>query len=31
VQRLADDRILSTDIERLATEIRAGAFDAWKN
>jgi histidine ammonia-lyase len=31
VQRLAGDRILSTDIERLATEIRAGAFDAWKN
>jgi histidine ammonia-lyase len=31
VSRLAEDRILSTDIERLATEIRTGAFDAWKN
>src|SRR5271170_2833085 len=31
VPRLAEDRILSTDIERLAAEIRAGAFDAWKN
>jgi histidine ammonia-lyase len=31
VPRLAEDRVLSTDIERLATEIRAGAFDAWKN
>jgi histidine ammonia-lyase len=31
VPRLAEDRILSTDIERLATEIQAGAFDAWRN
>jgi histidine ammonia-lyase len=31
VPRLAEDRILSTDIERLAAEIRAGAFDAWRN
>ena len=31
VPRLAEDRILSTDIERLATEIRTGAFDAWRN
>jgi histidine ammonia-lyase len=29
--RLAEDRVLSTDIERLATEIRTGAFDAWRN
>jgi histidine ammonia-lyase len=31
VPRLAEDRILSTDIERLATEIRTGAFDTWRN
>ena len=31
VPRLVEDRVLSTDIERLATEIRAGAFDAWRN
>jgi histidine ammonia-lyase len=31
VSRLAEDRILSTDIERLATEIRTGAFDTWRN
>jgi histidine ammonia-lyase len=31
VPRLAEDRILSTDIERLANQIEAGAFDAWRN
>lgn len=31
VPRLAEDRVLSTDIERLAGQIRAGAFDAWKD
>ena len=31
VQRLAVDRVLSTDIERLATEIRAGVFDVWRD
>jgi histidine ammonia-lyase len=29
--RLAEDRVLSGDIERLATEIRTGAFDGWRN
>jgi len=31
VPRLVEDRILSTDIERLAAEIQAGAFDAWRD
>jgi histidine ammonia-lyase len=31
VPRLSEDRVLSVDIERLATEIRAGAFDAWRS
>ncbi len=31
VPRLAEDRTLSTDIERLAAEIRTGAFDTWRN
>jgi histidine ammonia-lyase len=29
--RLAEDRVLSTDIEGLASQIKAGAFDAWRN
>jgi histidine ammonia-lyase len=31
VPRLAEDRSLSGDIEKLAEEIRAGAFDTWRN
>jgi histidine ammonia-lyase len=29
--RLAEDRVLSTDIERLASQIKAGAFDTWRD
>ncbi|WP_158749722.1 histidine ammonia-lyase [Acidobacterium sp. S8] len=29
--RLVEDRVLSGDIERLAGEIRQGAFDGWRN
>lgn len=31
VPRLAEDRVLSTDIERLAQQVRDGAFDSWKD
>jgi histidine ammonia-lyase len=31
VPRLVADRVLSTDIERLASQIKTGAFDAWRN
>ena len=31
IPRLVEDRVLSTDIERLASQIRAGVFDVWKN
>ncbi len=31
VPRLAEDRVLSGDIEKLAEEIRAGTFDTWRN
>jgi histidine ammonia-lyase len=29
--RLAEDRVLSTDIERLASQIGAGTFDTWRD
>ena len=29
VERLEQDRVLSTDIEAMAAAVRAGAFDAW--
>jgi histidine ammonia-lyase len=29
--RLAEDRVLSTDIEGLASQIKAGAFDTWRD
>jgi histidine ammonia-lyase len=31
VPRLAEDRVLSGDIEQLANRIRAGAFDTWRD
>lgn len=31
VPRLAEDRVLSGDIEKLTVKIRTGAFDAWRN
>jgi len=31
VPRLAEDRVLSGNIEKLAEEIRAGTFDTWRN
>ncbi|HVW78324.1 MAG TPA: histidine ammonia-lyase [Alloacidobacterium sp.] len=31
VERLAEDRVLSGDIERLASEIQSGTFDGWRN
>jgi histidine ammonia-lyase len=31
VARLAEDRVLANDIERLAGKIRSGAFDEWRD
>ncbi len=31
VRPLSEDRVLSTDIEALATAVRIGRFDAWRN